>query len=215
MSGRAENRTNDLEKRRAEFLQERARIDKVVALQKRREAAARRHWAVDGFVKQVVLAILKITSGRFEPCALFLERESRRRKWPQKSVHEIMAVVRTVEAACAEDIEGVAPALAQRTAHNYVTQWRVAQWVYSNNVEKGVAMPSCLIVAEFRRLLAEIDVEVSLRAYLVELGVSFFVIGAAIDPRSAFERQRCASVDSALAFSISRAIRMFKTPGAH
>ena len=75
MSGRAENRTNDLEKRRAEFLQERARIDKVVALQKRREAAARRHWAVDGFVKQVVLAILKITSGRFEPCALFLERE--------------------------------------------------------------------------------------------------------------------------------------------
>ena len=174
MSNRAENRTNHLEKRRAAFLEERARIDKDLALQKRREAAACKHWAVNGFVKQVVLAILKITSGRFEPCALFLERESRRRQWPEKSVHEIMEVVRTVEASFAEDIEGVAPALAQRTAHNYVTQWRVAQWVYSNNVEKGVAMPSCLIVAEFRRLLAEIDVEVSLQAHFVTLGVSFF-----------------------------------------
>ena len=160
MASCAVKQESQLEKRQAAFDEERVRIKKALAFQKRREAAARKHWAVDGFVKQVLLAMLKITSGRFEPCVLFLYRESRRRQWPQKSVHEILAIVHTVEETCSEEVQGVAPAKAQRTAHNYVTQWRVAQWVYSANVEKGIAMPSCLIVAEFRRLLAEIDVEV-------------------------------------------------------
>lgn len=199
-----------LEKRSAAFLEERVRIGKALAFHKRREAAARKHWAMDGFVKQVVLAMLKITSGCFEPCVLFLDRESRRRQWPQKSLHEILAIVHTVGETCSEEVQGIMPANAQRTAHNYVTQWRVAQWVYSANVDKGVAMPSCLIVAEFRRFLAEIDVEV-LACFYFMISVCVFVIGAAIDPSTAFERQRCASMDSALAFSVWRAIWLLES----
>ena len=142
-------------------------IGNAIARQKKRERAQAQQWQVNGELKHVVLAICERSGGYAEPCVPYLEKEARRRHWPDKSIDDMLNILRALANSVDDDDRASAPALAVlRTAWNFVLQWRVAVWCLSMNVERGIAVSTAAIVDEFRTRMQEIVPEVMIVCFV-------------------------------------------------
>jgi hypothetical protein len=150
-----------LESRLIHLQQTRKLVASALACYKRREQATARCWHIQGVLLHAVLAIWELSGGYAEPCVPFLEAAGRRRHWPDKAMNDIMTTVReVVEIAAEDDRASVRSSHVLRTAWEHVLQWRVAVWCLSMNVKKGIAVPTAIVVDEFRRRLRDIVIEV-------------------------------------------------------
>ncbi len=148
--------------RRAQLRAERAalvaQLRKVRRHEDRARSAQQRQWRLRGEVLHVVLIVSVMAHGASEPLVPYLRGVGRRCHWPEQSDDEIGELI----AACfvSADVQDIvdlsdegAPSDpdAMRAALAIMREWRVSLWTEAHSRQRGVAVPTSTVLAEFER----------------------------------------------------------------
>ena len=124
----------------------------------RLRSAQQRQWRLHGEALHVVLIVSVMAHGASEPLVPYVRGVGRRSQWPEKSDDEIGdLIVACFVAADVQDIVDLSDECApsdpdaMRAALSILREWRVSLWTEAHNRQRGVAVPTSTVLAEFEK----------------------------------------------------------------
>ena len=124
------------------------RAQMKAAKQKRHSAArkAKKAWQLTEHVSTVALMVYVLAGYAFAPAVKYLVGEAEKKKWPAKPEDEVQDLVGNVFLCTSErdiadlcDLRNPKNPGAAKVAARVAEEWRLAAWVESLNLDRGVA----------------------------------------------------------------------------
>ena len=147
----------EVEQRRAQLSAALASTSRQLRLSRAAASrAGRKHlraWVLPIGLQRTVLIIYVLCDYAAEPAARYLSVAARVKDWPARPESEVVAIVEDLflqagldELAALANVHSPSDAEALAAASKCVEEWRLCRWARQQNLERGVAPPSSLLL---------------------------------------------------------------------